>query len=328
MKNFGLQIKANRYLKTSKMVNHFKFVGTALTAFFMVLLCSACSSEQNQTDKEFAQEVNEWHQKRISNLTGPEDWLKLAGLYQLNDDGTYSFGADSANDFVFPPKAASKIGTISLQDTTVTVRINDEVVVTQGEDTVSQVTMIPGDARSGTVLKHGSLVWYLIKRRGNYYIRLADEEHPNLAAFEGIERFPIDQQWKVKAVFKPFNKPRLITVPDVLDKGMPDTLYGMLEFTIDGETYSLAPLNHPEKDDKFFIIFGDQTNGETTYGGGRYLYIPTPDENNTTYIDFNKSYNPPCVFTKYATCPLPPAQNKLPIAIPAGEKIFKNAQTY
>jgi len=296
-------------------------------ATFILFLAMSCSSNQKQTEAEYANEVNEWHQLRINNLLGPEDWLKLAGLYKL-EEGSQSFGSDSTKDLVFPPKAASSIGTITKEDTTVTVQIDGNVLVTHSQDTVSKVTMIPGNARAGTVLKHRSLVWYLLDRRGNYYIRLVDEQHPNLAAFEGIERFPIDPKWNIKAEFKPFEKPKPITVPDVLNEGMSDTLYGMLEFSIEGEEYSLAPLNHPEKDDKFFIIFGDKTNGESTYGGGRYIYIPTPDENNTTYIDFNKSYNPPCVFTNFATCPLPPSQNRLPIAIPAGEKMFKNAQTY
>ena len=296
-------------------------------ATFILLHAMSCSTNQKQTEAEYAEEVNEWHQLRIDNLLGPEDWLKLAGLYKL-EEGTQSFGSDSTNDLVFPPKAPPSIGTITKEDTAITVQIDDDVLVTHDQDTVSKVTMIPGNARSGTVLKQGSLIWYLLDRRGDYYIRLIDEQHPNLASFDGIERFPIDQKWKVKAEFKPFDDPKPITVPDVLNEGMSDTLYGMLEFSIEGEEYSLAPLNHPEKDDKFFIIFGDKTNGESTYGGGRYIYIPTPDENNTTYIDFNKSYNPPCVFTNFATCPLPPSQNRLPIAIPAGEKMFKNAQTY
>lgn len=296
-------------------------------ATFILFYTTSCSSNQKQTEAEYTEEVNEWHQLRIDNLLGPEDWLKLAGLYKL-EEGSQSFGSDSTNDLVFPPKAASSIGTINKEDTTITVHIDEDVLVTHDQDTVSKVTMIPGNARSGTVLKQGSLTWYLLDRRGNYYIRLIDEQHPNLAAFDGIERFPVDQQWKVKAEFKPFDDPQPITVPDVLNEGMSDTLYGMLEFSIEDEEYSLAPLNHPEKDDKFFIIFGDKTNGESTYGGGRYIYIPTPNKNNITYIDFNKSYNPPCVFTDFATCPLPPPQNRLPIAIPAGEKMFQDAQTY
>jgi uncharacterized protein (DUF1684 family) len=308
------------------MVNEHYYPVT-VAAIILLLSAISCTSQEKQTATEHAREVNDWHQVRIDNLLGPEDWLKLAGLYEL-EEGKHSFGSDSTNDFVFPPKAAPSIGTIIKDDTTVTVRIDNNVVVSHKQDTVSEVRMIPGNARSGTVLKHRSLVWYLLDRRGNYYIRLVDEQHPNLAAFDGIERFPIDQKWKIMAEFKPFDDPKPITVPDVLNEGMSDTLYGMLEFAIDDKKYSLAPLNHPEKNDKFFIIFGDKTNGESTYGGGRYIYIPTPDEDNTTYIDFNKSYNPPCVFTDFATCPLPPSQNRLPIAIPAGEKMFETAQTY
>lgn len=308
------------------MINNSPF-WVVFFATFILFHAMSCSPNQKQTEAEYTEEVNEWHQLRIDNLLGPEDWLKLAGLYKL-EEGTQSFGSDSTNDLVFPSKAPPSIGTITKEDTAITVQIDDDVLVTHDQDIVSKVTMIPGNARSGTVLKQGSLIWYLLDRRGDYYIRLIDEQHPNLASFDGIERFPIDQKWKIKAEFKPFDDPKPITVPDVLNEGMSDTLYGMLKFSIEGKEYNLAPLNHPEKDDKFFIIFGDKTNGETTYGGGRYIYIPTPDENNITYIDFNKSYNPPCVFTDFATCPLPPPQNILPIAIPAGEKMFKNAQTY
>ncbi|MDZ7660149.1 DUF1684 domain-containing protein [Fodinibius sp.] len=309
------------------MINWQHFTVSGIAIFILSMAIISCSSKQKQTEADYAKEINDWHQLRINNLLGPEDWLKLAGLYEL-EEGQHSFGSDSTNDLIFPPMAAPTIGTINKEDTTVTVQVDDDVVVTHKQDTVSKVTMIPGNARSGTVLKHGSLVWYLLERRGDYYIRLVDEQHPNLAAFDGIERFPIDQKWKIKAKFKPFKSPKPITVPDILNEGMQDTLHGMLEFSFKGEKYSLAPLNHPEKDDKFFIIFGDKTNGESTYGGGRYIYIPTPNENNTTYIDFNKAYNPPCVFTDFATCPLPPSQNKLPIGIPAGEKMYKDTQTY
>jgi uncharacterized protein (DUF1684 family) len=97
----------------------------------------------------------------------------------------------------------------------------------------------------------------------------------------------------------------------------------MLEFTIDDQEYSIAPLGHPQNSDDFFIIFGDETNGESTYGGGRYIYIPLPDEDGKTYLDFNRAYNPPCVFTEFATCPLPPEPNRLPIKVTAGEKMFQ-----
>ncbi len=240
------------------MFNWHYFRVPIIAIFVLSIVIIGCSSNQNQTEAEHAEEVNDWHEVRIDNLLGPEDWLKLVGLYEL-EDGTQSFGSDSTNDLVFPPKAAPSIGTITKEDTTVTVQIDDEIVVTQKQDTVSEITMIPGNARSGTVLKHGSLVWYLLEYQEDYYIRLVDEKHPNLEAFDGIERFPIDQKWKVKAEFKPFDEPKPITIPDVLNKGMSDTLYGTLHFSIDDQEYSLAPLNNPEKDDKFFVIFGDET---------------------------------------------------------------------
>lgn len=153
------------------------------------------------------------------------------------------------------------------------MQVEDDVVVTHEQDTISEITMIPGNARSGTVLKHGSLAWYLLDRRGDYYIRLVDEQHPYLAAFDGIDRFPIDKKWKVETEFKPFEKPKPITVTDILNEGMPDTIYGMLEFSIDGEKYSLAPLNHPDKDDKFFIIFGIKpTANRLTEAGDISIY--------------------------------------------------------
>lgn len=309
------------------MINSQYYLKNAVIIFILFVGAIGCSSNEKQTEAEHLKEVNAWHQVRIDNLLGPEDWLKLAGLYEL-EEGRQSFGADSTNDLVFPPKAAPTVGTITKKDTTITLQVHDDVVVTHNQDTVSEITIIPGNARSGTVLKHQSLIWYLIDRRGTYYIRLVDEEHPNLTAFDGIQSFPIDSKWRIKAAFNPFDDPKPITVPDVLNEGIQDTLYGMLEFFIDGEKYKLAPLNHPKKDDKFFIIFGDKTNGKSTYGGGRYIYIPTPNKDNITYIDFNKAYNPPCVFTEHATCPLPPSQNKLDIAIPAGEKMFEEAQTY
>lgn len=294
--------------------------------FIIAFVFGSCNSEKKPSP-EYVKEVNDWHEGRIDNLEGPEDWLKLAGLYRI-EEGTHTFGADSTNDFIFPPKAAADIGTISRNDTTIIMEINDDVTVTQDQDSISEVSMIPSKYPSGTRLAHRSFRFFLVETHTRYYLRLVDDEHPNIAAFNGIERFPIKPKWKVKAQFRPFDEPKPITLPDVVNEGIPDTVYGRLEFTIDGEEFSLAPLHNPAEDDKLFIIFGDETNGDSTYGGGKYLYIPMPDENGETYLDFNKSYNPPCVFTEFATCALPPPQNRLSIEIPAGEKMYDNIQTY
>lgn len=294
---------------------------TLLLSVSLAFLGISCNSNTEKDTKEYIKEVNSWHAKRIASLEERDSWLSLVGLYRL-EEGSQTVGSDSSNDIVFPSKAPAQLGTITKNRDTVRMNINPGIEVLHDGTQVSDMVLSSKNQEEVKILRHSPLLWYIIERRGNYYIRLKDTEHPNFNSFNGIERFPVSQKWRIKATFKPFTDPKVITVPDVLNEGMKDSLYGLLEVTIDGEDHTIAPLNHPQKDEEFFIIFGDKTNGETTYGGGRYIYIPTPDENGITYLDFNKAYNPPCVFTEFATCPLPPIQNRLPIKITAGEKMY------
>lgn len=297
--------------------------------FIVVVLLSSCSSsEERLSPEEHRQTIDEWHAQRIASLEERDSWLSLVGLYEL-EQGPHSVGSDSSNDIVFPPSAAPHIGTINRQDSVFTFKAdaNAEVTTNNGEKVTERVLKTDADD-SLTVLEQGSFLWYIIDRGGDYYLRLKDTNHPNFSSFNGIEHFRVSQNWRIKATFNRFAEPETITIPDVLNKEVQDSLYGTLNFTIDGKEFSIAPLGNPDKDEEFFIIMGDKTNGESTYSGGRYIYADTPDEDGITYIDFNKAYNPPCVFTLYATCPLPPAQNRLSIKIPAGEKMYHNAVEY
>lgn len=296
-----------------------------LTVFFVSLLLTGTSctnKNQKQVTQQYKQEIDSWHQQRIESLEESDSWLSLAGLYSL-EEGSQTFGADSSNDIVFPSKASSHMGTITKKGDSFLVQIDQGVTVLNDSTEITKTKLRPGENEEPTVLRHNSLIWYIIERRGTYYIRLKDENHPNFSSFDGIERFPVSPDWRIEATFHPFDEVKTITIPDILGESYQDSLYGTLEFTVEGENYSIAPLGHPQKDDEFFIIFGDQSNGESTYSGGRYLYTPTPDEDNRTYIDFNKAYNPPCVFTNFATCPLPPKQNQLDLKVTAGEKAYK-----
>lgn len=284
----------------------------------------SCTNDQPKTDENYAEKINEWHRQRISALKEEDSWLSLAGLYKL-EKGTQTFGADSSNDIVFLHKAPAHIGTITRTGNNFSLKIQSGVKVTHDSSQVSQIELITSADGDPTTLRSGSLLWYIIERRGNYYIRLKDTRHPNFDSFDGIDRFPVSKDWRVKATFKRFDEPKSISIPDALGDVYQDSLYGTLQFTIDGRQYSLAPLGHPDEADEFFIILGDKTNGNTTYGGGRYIYIPTPNENGVTYLDFNKAYNPPCVFTNFATCPLPPPQNRLDLKVTAGEKMYKKS---
>ncbi len=293
-----------------------------LTILAIGILLAGCSGQSQKSTKDYVANVDQWHQKRIQSLKQEDSWLSLAGLYQI-DDGTHTFGSDSTNDIVFPPKAPAQMGTVSKEGNQFSFDFAAGVNVTQDGSAVSQLEISHSDQNESRKLRHGSLLWYIIERRGNYYIRLKDTKHPNFANFDGIDRFPVSKNWRVKATFDPFEEPKTITIPDIMGDTYQDSLYGTLQFSIDGQQYSLAPLGHPQKDEEFFIIFGDNTNGNSTYSGGRYFYAPTPDKNGGTYIDFNKAYNPPCVFTDFATCPLPPEQNRLDLNITAGEKMYR-----
>ncbi|TYP95134.1 hypothetical protein LX73_0429 [Fodinibius salinus] len=305
-------------------MNKIKFPSLLLISLPLLFVTTFCSNNPDQqTDQQYQQEIRKWHQQRASSLTEEDSWLTLAGLYTL-PDGTHTFGADSSNDIIFPAKAAAQIGTITKKDSSFGVQIKQGITVMHDTSRISSMQLQTDLKDEPTTLRHNDLLWYIIERRGTYYLRLKDTDHPNLTSFSGIKHFPVTKRWRKKAQFIPFDKPKVISIPDVMGEVYQDSLYGMLEFNINGQDYSISPLGHPENDEEFFIIFGDQTNGESTYSGGRYMYVSTPDENNITHIDFNKAYNPPCVFTNFATCPLPPTQNRLDVKITAGEKMYNN----
>lgn len=297
---------------------------SAAFAIFCVLplfaLISCNSGDNGQAVRKYYEKIDRWHQKRIQSLSQQDSWLTLAGLYSL-EEGIQTVGADSSNDLVFPPGAARQLGTIHKQDTTFSLQVNKGVTVRHEGRPVTTMTLESDNSGHPTILKHDSFSWYIIERRGTYYLRLKDQNHPNLKAFNGIERFPVSRDWRIKAVFRPFDKPQNITIPDIMGNSYEQRIHGSLEFTVRGKQYRMLPLGRPG-DEEFFIIFGDETNGSSTYSGGRYMYISTPNEEGVTYIDFNKAYNPPCVFTDYATCPLPPPQNRLDIKVTAGEKMY------
>jgi len=161
--------------------------------------------------------------------------------------------------------------------------------------------------------------WYVIERDGKFGIRLIDDSHPALKEFDGIELYRPDSTWRIKAEYIPYNPPKIVITPNVLGTESSDSCFGKIQFEKDGNTYSLDP---SYAGDYYFIVFGDKTNGKETYGAGRFLSVQKPDSTGIFYIDFNKAYNPPCAFSKYATCPLPPKDNYLKLEVTAGEKMY------
>lgn len=292
---------------------------------FCILLIIGCESSPPvlKADPAYVSKIQEWHNQRINSLKKKTGWLTLAGLFWLKD-GQNTFGSDASNDIVFPAKTPGVIGTITLKDSIATIDVANGIPVVQdGKPVHSQ--MLKSDATSDpTILTLGSLTWYLIKRGEKFGVRLKDSEHPNLQAFTGVEMYPVDPRWRVKARLEPYHPPKSITIPTVLGTTLELPCPGALVFEIEGKTMRLEPVAEPG-DDELWLIFADKTNGGETYGAGRFLYVDKPGDDGTTFIDFNKAYNPPCAFTEFATCPLPPAQNRLDVKVTAGEKNYHGA---
>jgi len=193
--------------------------------------------------------------------------------------------------------------------------------VMHNDSAISSIVMRNDLAGKPTKLTLGMLSWTIIKRGDRFGVRLRDHEHPLLQQFGGVETFPVDSTWRVKARFERNDPPKMLAIPTVLNTIDEEPSPGAFVFDVDNQTYRLDATGKMT-DKELFVIFTDQTNGKETYGAGRFLYVATPDESGKTTIDFNKAYNPPCAFTEYATCPLPPEQNKLTIRTTAGEKNY------
>lgn len=268
-------------------------------------------------DPNYINNIKAWHQKRIESLKSEDGWLNLAGLFWL-EDGKNTFGTDTKNDIVFPAgKSASFMGHFTLQNGEVWADIHPQAKVSFNNEPVSSLKLFPTE--HSIVLQSGSLRWFVIKRGDKYGIRLRDTKSPELQHFKDIKTYPIDSNWRVAAKLEPAADKK-IPITDVLGQTLLQASPGTLVFSLNGQTYRLDAV---ESGEQLFIIFADQTTGKETYGAGRYVYTEKPDANGITYLDFNKATNPPCAFTPYATCPLPPKQNRLPIAIKAGEKKYE-----
>ncbi len=266
---------------------------------------------------DYVEKVNKWHKKRIERLKDPEGWLSLIGLEWL-EGKKLSIGSDTTSDIVvnsshFPRKA----GYIMREDDRwFFVPFKDILAYCKGERVTNKIELKDDSSGNPTKIEIGTVVFYLIKRGNKVGVRIKDKNAKLLREFKGIDRFPVDKKWKVRAKIEKIEDETFIdTVVGVKEKVR---VVGKALFKLGGKEYSLLVFNS----DSYWTIFGDLTNGVESYGGGRFVPVEKVSDNEVI-IDFNKAYNPPCVFTPYSTCPLPPTQNKLPIHVRAGEKVWK-----
>ncbi|HYH83928.1 MAG TPA: DUF1684 domain-containing protein [Pyrinomonadaceae bacterium] len=285
----------------------------------LLLLASCARTSPKAAVISHAEEVGRWKAERLASLKSEEGWLSLVGLYWLKE-GENKLGSDPASDLALPAgKSPSYAGSLWLSDGAVRLEARPDAGITHEGKAVSTLDLQSDADGKPTVLALGTLRFNVVKRGERLGLRVKDRENPARAGFKGLEYFPLSDKWRVVARFERFDPPKSLPITNVLgmEEGTPSP--GAVVFDVDGKSYRLDALSEKGVE-QLFIIFADATSGRETYGAGRYLYADPPDAAGRIVVDFNKAYSPPCAFTNYATCPLPPFQNRLPIAVEAGEK--------
>ena len=287
----------------------------------LAVLVAATTAATAAEEPGFMADYEAWHAKRIERLQSDNGWLTLVGLHWMSE-GDNAFGSDPSLPVPLPAgKAPARAGTFTVAGTTVRIHADAPGLTKGGKPVVDDtVTIVESEGDSDTY-EIGGLRFLVIRREGRFAIRVKDPESPIRKAFKGIETFPASEAWRVVADFAPYEKPRDVRIPTVLGRDATMQAPGLVKFTLAGKSLTLEPVVEDPSDPLLFFIFKDETSGKETYPAGRFLYAAMPKDGKVV-LDFNRAYNPPCAFTRYATCPLPPKKNWLPIRIEAGEKKF------
>jgi uncharacterized protein (DUF1684 family) len=270
-------------------------------------------------DAAYKKEIEAWRTKREERLRADGGWLTVVGLNWLKE-GPNTLGSDRGNDIVLPAPAPAKVGVIELSKGKASVRVQPGVRVTANQAPVTAMDLRPDTAKDGPdVLVLGPLALHVIERGGRYAVRVKDKESVRRRQFTGLKWFPVREEYRVQARFQPHAVNKRILIPNVLGTEEEMISPGYVTFQLNGVEHRLEPVLEDPSAQELFFIFRDGTAGKDTYPAGRFLYTPLPKDG-TVVLDFNQAYSPPCAFTAFATCPLPPKQNRMETRVEAGEK--------
>lgn len=292
-------------------MNAFRFSGLLATVGLVLL---GCVSRPAPPPEWMA-----WKARRLESVGGTNGWTTLVGLHWLAE-GTNTAGTAGTNQIVFDtPNLPAAFGTFVRAGLRVKFLAAPGADIRVAGNPVNTLELVTDAEEKPTRLESGPASVVVIQRGDRLGLRVRDSRAPARRAFRGLEGFPYDPAWRLAGRFEPFAEPRTLRVPNVVGLTEEFASPGALVFRVAGETHRLdVALERGETD--YFVMFHDRTAGDLTYGAGRFLYVKPPGPDGTVTFDFNLAYTPPCGFTRFATCPLPPRQNRLPFAIPAGER--------
>ena len=270
------------------------------------------------TEEEHEADVQAYRRARLARLTGERGWLTLINKVWL-DQGRHTIGADVRSDIALPKgRAPERLGTITVAAGTVRLEIERNVEVFARGERVHALDFRSDALDAPDDVTFGSLTLQLLQRGDAFALRVRDAESAARRQFPGIPTYPIDPAWRIVARLEAYPAARDMAIEDGDGRIQSYRCPGAVHFEKDGRQASLLPL-FERREERLFVLFSDLTSRDETYGAGRFLYAPPP-EDGRVLLDFNKAFNPPCAFTPYAVCPLPPPENKLALRIEAGEK--------
>jgi uncharacterized protein (DUF1684 family) len=275
----------------------------------------ACCAAIVAGDSSYRGTIDKWRAQREAELKADGGWLTVSGLFWLKE-GVNRAGTKANSDIVLP-RGPAELGIFELHGGKTTFRATPGVTVKLNGQTAGAATPLMSDPEGKPdLIQFDAFTLFVIHRGERYAIRLKDTQSATRKEFTGLHWFPVKESYRVVAKFVPYQPPKMLTIPNILGETEQDTSPGYVLFTLDGQSLRLDPV--VEDDQQLFFIFHDLTSGKETYPPGRFLYTGLP-KNGEVVMDFNQAQNPPCAFTAYATCPLPPKQNRLPVRIEAGE---------
>ena len=289
-----------------------------LLTFALLVLSFAVSAD----DTAYRQSVEKWRGDYQAALTSDTGWLTVSGLFWLHE-GENPFGSDASNAIVLPPSAPAHAGNFEFHSGKTVAHIDPGVTVLLNGKPIQTAELRPDDPNDRLVLADITLFVHASGQR--LAIRMKDKNSKLRRDFIGLHWFPVDDSFHVSAHYTPYDQPKQLDSQNVLGDPIKMQIVGYLSFSLQGQSFRLEV--EPEKTGGFFVVFRDLTAGKDTYPASRFIDTEPPkdaSDGKIVDLDFNKAYNPPCAYNPYTTCPLPLPGNRLQIAIPAGEKIYKH----
>lgn len=284
-------------------------IAAALLIFWTVLV-----SAVQAPDAEYSKSFEKWKSELVDSRK--KNWLSLAGLFWLKP-GENTFGSANDNSILLPSGPAHA-GALVRDGKTISVKLQSGVEAKIGGKQMLESKLDADVTEHPTMIELGSMRMFVIERGDRVGLRVRDLDSPAIRSYAGPQFFPVDLNYRVTATFTASDGKRTMDVPNVLGDITPSSIVGEVHFKLDGQDLSLTSFEGSEKEGLSFVI-ADATSKTETYPGGRFLDTD-PVVDGKVVIDFNRAYNPPCSVTPYATCPLAPKENRMTVAISAGEK--------